>query len=63
MLEQAMLSERFRFLLSRQEQATRMYDELAAKTVDPDMRQEIQQLVRDKQRHVRLTERLLEIVQ
>jgi len=62
MLEQAMLREQFQTLLTRQQRATEVYSELAAKMTDPRLRREVEQLRREKQRHVLLTERLLEIV-
>jgi len=62
MLEQATLREQFQTLLSQEQQALEAYAELAAKVTDPAVRQQVEQLHRDKQRHVELTERLLEIV-
>jgi len=61
--EQAMLRERFQELLDREQQALKAYEELAARTTDPGILQKIENLLRDKQRHVELTERLLEIVE
>lgn len=63
MLEQAMLAEQFQALLRGERQALRLYGDLAAKVTDPKAQQQLQRLLRDKQRHVRLAERLLEIVQ
>ena len=63
MLEQAMLSEQFQSLLSGEQQAMRMYAELAARLDDPGVRNQIQELLRDKERHIRLAQRLLEIVE
>ena len=62
MLEQATLREQFQTLLSQEQQALEAYAELVAKVTDPAVRQQVEQLHRDKQRHVELTERLLEIV-
>lgn len=62
MLEQALLRDRFEVLLGQQQQALQAYASLAANVVDPSLRDQVEQLQRDKQRHVELTERLLEIV-
>jgi len=62
MLEQATLREQFQTLLSQEQQALEAYADLVAKVTDPAVRQQVEQLHRDKQRHVELTERLLEIV-
>ncbi len=61
--EQAMLRERFQDLLALEQQAIKAYAELAARTTDPEIIQKIEHLLQDKQRHVELTERLLEIVE
>ena len=63
MLEQAILAEQFQSLLSREQQAMKMCAELAARISDAALREQVEQLLRDKQRHIRLAERLLEIVQ
>lgn len=63
MFEQAILAEQFRGLLAKEQQAVRMCADLEAKAADPAFRQELGQLRRDKQRHIELTQRLLEIVQ
>ena len=63
MLEQALLADRFQMLLAKQQQAARAYTDLAASQSDPALREELRQLSLDKQRHVHLTERLIEIVQ
>ena len=62
MLEQATLREQFHRLLAHEQQALEACAELAANLEDPAVRQKVEQLRRDKQRHVELTERLLEIV-
>jgi len=62
-IEQALLRERFQGLLAQEQQALKAYVELAAQTSDPEIIQKIEHLRRDKQRHVELTERLLEIVE
>jgi len=62
MLEQAALREQFQQLLATERQAQQVYAELLAKTDDQKIRQQIEQLCRDKQRHMQLAERLLEIL-
>ena len=62
MLEQALLSEQFRALLEKEQEVARCYAELVARVEDPRLRQQVARLCRDKNRHVRLAERLLEIV-
>jgi len=62
MLEQAALREQFQQLLETERQAQQVYAELLAKTDDQKIRQQIEQLCRDKQRHMQLAERLLEIL-
>jgi len=63
MLEQAALREQFQTLLAREQYAAEIYGDLAAKLDDPVLREQVEQLHREKLRHVRLTERLLEIVE
>ncbi len=63
MLEQAEISQQFHDLLEMERQAERLYAELLGGVGDPAVRQQLDQLLRDKQRHIRLTERLLEIVE
>ena len=62
MLEQALLRERFEELLTRQQQAVDGYSDLARNLSGPAVREKIEQLLREKHRHVRLTERLLELL-
>ncbi len=62
MLEQALLSEQFRVLLAKEQEVAKRYAELVSKVEDPSLRQQVARLCRDKNRHVRLAERLLEIV-
>jgi hypothetical protein len=62
MIEQATLRRRFQTLLEQQRQALSVYESLAASSADPAVRKQAIQLHKDKQRHVLLTERLLEIV-
>ncbi|HUT61050.1 MAG TPA: hypothetical protein VNA25_24650 [Phycisphaerae bacterium] len=62
MLEQASLRDQFQSLLNQHRQAMKLYERLAGSAGDAGIRQQALQLQRDKARHVRLTERLLEIV-
>lgn len=62
MLEQEMLREQFQALLEREQQAAEAYEDLLAKAADTSTREQVEQLYIGKQRHVQLTERLLEIV-
>lgn len=61
-LEHAMLAEQFQILLDQERQAEKLYTDLAGQVTDPADRQEIQQISREKGRHVQLVNRLLEIV-
>ena len=61
-LEQTTLRQRFQSLLERQRQVLAVYESAAAASADPALRKQAIQLRKDKERHVRLTERLLEIV-
>jgi rubrerythrin len=62
MLEQATLRERFATLLEQQRQALMVYESVAGQSSDPAVRKQALQLRKEKERHIRLTERLLEIV-
>ena len=62
MLEQDALRVRFQALLEQERQALSVYESLADRSPDPAVRKQALQLRRDKERHIRLTERLLEIV-
>ena len=62
MLEQLMFADQFKELLACQQKAVCAYGDLAGRIDDPKLRDQVEQLQRDKQRHIRLTERLLEIV-
>jgi len=62
MLEQATLRKRFQALLDQERQALMVYESVAKGSSDPALRKQALQLRRDKERHIRLTERLLEIV-
>ena len=63
MLETVFIEEQFQSLLDRAQQAEQMYAALADSAEDPSVRAEMDQLRRDKQRHIRLAQRLLEIVE
>ncbi len=62
MLEQALLREQFQMLLHRQKQAAEGYVGLAETLEDRQLKEQVAHLGREKQRHIRLTERLLELV-
>lgn len=63
MLEQDQLRQQISALLGQERQAADTYAELAASTQDAALKDQLNQLCRDKQRHVRLAERLLEILE
>ena len=62
-VEHAMLAESFRDLLEQERQAERTYAELVARADDPGVCRQLELILREKQRHVQLVERLLEIVE
>ncbi len=62
MLEHVMLREQFQTLLNTQQAALGQY-QTAAQTADPESKAKLDQLCREKLRHVELTQRLLEIVE
>ena len=62
MFEETQLSEQFQALLHAQEKIATQCLQAAGQTSDPQLKEEIQQLHREKQHHMELTERLLEIV-
>ena len=62
-LEQEQLAECFQKLLAGQQSAAEAYEALAAKATDADLRGQAERLIRDKCRHIALTQRLLEIVE
>ncbi len=62
MFEEAQLAEQFNALLNQQQQAADHYAVVAAETDDPLMRRQFEQVQREKNRHIQLTQRLLEIV-
>lgn len=63
MLEQSNLVEEFSSLLDMERQAQQAYSDMAARVPQGPIRQQLEQLIRDKQKHVKLIERLLEILQ
>ncbi len=62
MLEQSLLSDRFQSLLDAERHALKTYSDIVGKVSDAEMAAKLQQLLREKQRHVELAQRLLEIV-
>jgi len=62
-VEQAMLAEQFAELLAKEQEAAMACSELLEKVTDPDTRQQLQQIHREKVRHIELVRRLLEIVE
>ncbi len=63
MFEQVELARHFQSLLVKEQDAERMYAGLAAEVDDPALKAQVEQLRREKQRHVALAERLLELVE
>jgi len=61
-LEQEQIASQFQALLEMEKQAEALYAQLLDKVEDATVRQKLEQLRKDKQRHIRLTQRLLEIV-
>jgi rubrerythrin len=62
-VEHAMLAEKFQALLATEREAEKVCANLAAQMIDPAAREQVEQIHREKQRHVQLVERLLEIVE
>jgi len=62
MFEEAELAEQFNALLDQQQHAADHYETVAAQTSDPQMKHQMEQVCREKKRHIQLTQRLLEIV-
>jgi len=62
MLEQTLLAQQFQSLLEKASQAEHFYADLTARTSDPVLRSQIEQIHKEKLRQVKLAERLLEIV-
>lgn len=63
MLEEALLREQFEALLEQERQAAKAYESLLPAISDPVLREQVEQLFHDKQRHIELAERLMEIVE
>lgn len=63
MLDQSFLRERFEALLTHQEAALGHYESVASEESDPEVKTHLQEILRDKKRHVELTRRLLEMVE
>jgi hypothetical protein len=62
MLEQFLLRDQFKTLQESQREVLGRY-ETAALHADPAAKADLDQLCREKRRHIELTERLLEIVE
>jgi len=62
MFEETLLAEQFEKLLAQAEQAERMYAGIADETDDEGLKEQFQELRREKRRHIEMAERLLEIV-
>ena len=62
MFEEAQLAEQFNALLDQQQQAANYYATMATQTDDPQVRRQVEQVCREKNRHIELTQRLIEIV-
>ena len=62
MLEQALLREQIQTYLATETQARQAYALVSAATENPRLREQLEQLAKDTQRHIRLTEQLLEIL-
>jgi len=62
MLEQALLREQIQAFLATENQTLQAYSRLTADTGNPQLREQLEQLSKEKQRHIRLTEQLLEIL-
>lgn len=62
-VEQALLAEKFQQLLDNEQQAVKTYRTLLEQTREGEVRAQLEMLVREKQRHVELATRLLEIME
>ena len=63
MLEQALLREQIQAYLDAETQAHQAYTRITAATDNPKLREQLEQLGKDTQRHIRLAEQLLEILE
>lgn len=62
-VEHAMLAGKFQELLAQEREAEKAYQDLCGQVPDLIARRQIEQILREKHRHVQLVERLLEIVE
>ena len=62
MLEQSMLRDQIQALLDAERQAQESYSQLSQELPAGEWKEKICHLARDKQRHIALIERLLEIL-
>ena len=62
MFAEAELAEQSNALLDQQQHAADYYATMAAQTDDPHVLRQVEQVCREKKRHIQLTQRLLEIV-
>ncbi len=62
MLDDAFLRDRFEQLLTQQRRAEGFYASMLDRTPDPARREQLEQIHREKRRHILLTERMLEIL-
>lgn len=62
MFEQAMLARQFQDLLEQERQAEKIYAQYAQGLPPGELRNSIEQIRFEKQRHIELTQRLLEII-
>jgi len=61
-LQHQMISEQFRELLEQEQAVADRYESLAADAPDPTVKARLAEICRDKQRHIALVQRLLEIM-
>lgn len=63
MFEQSEMADQFQALLQLEQQAEQTYAQLLGQAPDNELRAKIEQMLREKQRHILLTQRLIEILQ
>ncbi len=61
-LQHQQLAEQFQDLLTQEQQAEGTYAAMAEQTADPQIKIQLESIRSDKQRHIDLIQRLLEIV-
>ncbi|MCE5326417.1 MAG: ferritin-like domain-containing protein [Planctomycetaceae bacterium] len=61
-LQHQQLAEQFQDLLTQEQQVEGSYAAMAARASDPEIRTQLESIRTDKQRHIELIQRLLEIV-